>query len=132
MSGNLEKNEMVPKQGDLIWIDAEPHAGHEYGGHNAKDGNNRRPMLVISDEIYNRRTHMIVGFPITSSILAQNMPSATIMKIEDQSIHGYAVFSGLLGYDFQARHGRIVGEVNRNARQKAMMAVRSIFGLLLD
>ncbi|MFC0378632.1 type II toxin-antitoxin system PemK/MazF family toxin [Levilactobacillus acidifarinae] len=95
-------------------------------------GNSRRPMLVISDEIYNRSTHMVVGFPITSSEIAQTMPAATIMRIEDQSIHGYAVFSGILGYDYQARHGKIVGEINRNSRKKALIAVRSIFGLLLD
>lgn len=31
-------DDTVPQQGDLIWIDSEPHAGHEYGGHNSEGG----------------------------------------------------------------------------------------------
>jgi hypothetical protein len=34
---------VTPKQGDLIFIDAEPHAGHEEGGHRPQSGHIRRP-----------------------------------------------------------------------------------------
>jgi len=35
-----------PKKGDIIIADAEPHAGHEMGGHNPKKGNIRRHYVV--------------------------------------------------------------------------------------
>jgi len=128
MSGSQD----FPEQGDLIWIDAEPHAGHEYVGHRPENGNNRRPMLVISDGLYNRSTKMIVGFPITSANIDPAFPRTAMIKIDDQSIHGHAILTGLLGYDYIARHGEIVGTVNRATKQKALSAVRNIFGLLLD
>lgn len=49
-------NKDMPKQGDLIWINSEPHAGHEYGAHDVSAGNTFRPMLVMSDLAYNQRS----------------------------------------------------------------------------
>ncbi|MFD1420571.1 type II toxin-antitoxin system PemK/MazF family toxin [Lactiplantibacillus songbeiensis] len=114
----------VPKQGDLVWIEAEPHAGHEYGGHS--EGNIRRPMLVVSTDVYNQRTGMIVGFPITSTI-PNGFPAA--LKIEHTKIHGYAVLSNVLGYDFQARHGEVVDHVSRATKVQALAAIKDVFGL---
>ncbi len=42
-----------------MWIDFEPHAGHEQ----AKE----RPALVLSEEIYNRRLWLAIMCPITTS-----------------------------------------------------------------
>lgn len=112
------------EQGDLIWIDAEPHAGHEYGGHN--ENNIRRPMLVMSSNVYNERTGMIVGFPITSK-LPVNFPLG--LRIQTDKVHGYAVLSNLMGYDFLARNGEIVDHVNRATKQQALQAIQDIFVL---
>jgi len=35
----------VPKPGDVVWLQFDPQAGHEQGGH--------RPALVLSPERYN-------------------------------------------------------------------------------
>lgn len=29
----------IPKKYDIVFIDADPHAGHEFGGHNLKNNN---------------------------------------------------------------------------------------------
>lgn len=49
----------VPRHGDIVWIDFEPHVGHEQ----AKE----RPALVLSEEIYNRRLWLAIMCPITTS-----------------------------------------------------------------
>ncbi|MFD1550136.1 type II toxin-antitoxin system PemK/MazF family toxin [Levilactobacillus fuyuanensis] len=121
MSGKVE----YPKQGDLVWIDAEPHAGHEYGGHNAIS-NIRRPMLIISGDVYNERTGMVVGFPITS-VVPDGFPAG--LKLENTEIHGIAVLSNVLGYDFAARNGEIVDHVSKALRIRALEAVKDIFGI---
>ncbi len=114
-----------PRQGDLIWIDAEPHAGHEYGGHDVEAKNIRRPMLVISSDIYNERTGMIVGFPITSNIPA-GFPAA--LKISGAKIHGYAIVSHLLGYDYEARNGQVTDHISKSVLTGALASVKDIFG----
>ncbi|MFC6288848.1 type II toxin-antitoxin system PemK/MazF family toxin [Levilactobacillus angrenensis] len=113
-----------PDQGDLIWIDAEPHTGHEYGDHNEK--NIRRPMLVMSSSLYNERTGMIAGFPITSKLPA-HFPVG--LKIQGNKIHGFAVLSNLLGYDFIARNGEVVDHVNQVTLKQALSGIRDMFEL---
>ncbi|KRN78824.1 hypothetical protein BGL34_03895 [Fructilactobacillus lindneri] len=91
-----------PKQGDIIFIDAEPHSGHEYGGHNEINKNIRRPFLVLSGNYYNLGTGMIAGFPITH----KEPKFSPSIKINTPKIKGYAV-AQILGYDFFARNGTI-------------------------
>lgn len=119
-------NKEIPKQGDLIWINSEPHAGHESGAHDAATGNTFRPMLVISDAAYNQRTEMIVGFPITHTTRIREPFQFTLTghKIED-----HVILIGLLGYDYLARNGKIVDHVNVKELFQAKMAVKDIFGL---
>ncbi|MFT8993452.1 MAG: type II toxin-antitoxin system PemK/MazF family toxin [Lentilactobacillus hilgardii] len=122
MSGNSQ----FPKQGDLIWIDAEPHAGHEYGGHNPETNNIRRPMLVISSDVYNQRTGMVVGFPVTSTI-PKDFPLA--LKLDTTKIHGYAILTNLLGYDFLARHGEVSEHISNALKSRALDAIKDIFAI---
>jgi mRNA interferase MazF len=50
----------VPQRGDLVWIDFDPHVGHEQAG--------RRPALVLSPGSYNGATHRALFCPITSRV----------------------------------------------------------------
>ena len=60
-------NNNFPKQGDIVIIEAEPHAGHEWGGHNPAKGNTKRHMLIVSSTPYNKNSGFIIGMPITTS-----------------------------------------------------------------
>ena len=46
-------------QGDIIWLDFDPQIGHEQKG--------RRPALVVSNETFNRFSHLAIVCPITST-----------------------------------------------------------------
>jgi len=50
----------VPERGDIVWIDCEPKAGHEQGGH--------RPALVLSKREFNEATTFALFCPITSQV----------------------------------------------------------------
>lgn len=45
------------EQGDIIYLDFDPQAGHEQKG--------RRPALVISNDLYNRMSSLTMVCPIT-------------------------------------------------------------------
>ena len=49
----------IPQQGDIIYMDFNPQAGHEQRG--------RRPALVVSNFTYNRTTKMALVCPITNT-----------------------------------------------------------------
>jgi mRNA interferase MazF len=50
----------IPQRGDIVWINFTPQAGHEQTG--------KRPALVISPLIYNKKIGLAVFCPITSQI----------------------------------------------------------------
>jgi len=91
------------RQGQLYWVDAEPHAGKEEGGHNRQNGNIRRPVVVVSNDSYNRVGLSIV-FPVTSKrqINRYLMP---VMAKHASSI----ILTQILGYDMFARNAKSMG-----------------------
>lgn len=76
---------------------------------------------------YNERTKMIARFSITSSI-PNGFPMA--LKVNGNKIHGYAIFSGLLGYDYFARNGEIVEQISRSTKHQAIEDVKDIFDVM--
>ena len=50
----------VPDQGDIVWLDFDPHAGHEQAGH--------RPAMVLSPAAYNGKTGLMLCCPMTTQI----------------------------------------------------------------
>ena len=48
----------VPERGDIVWLNFNPHAGHEQAG--------VRPALVISPKAYNGKVGLALFCPITS------------------------------------------------------------------
>jgi mRNA interferase MazF len=49
-----------PRRGDVVWLTFKPQAGHEQDG--------RRPALVLSPEVYNRKVGLAVCCPVTSQV----------------------------------------------------------------
>jgi len=117
---------VMPQQGDIIFIDAEPHAGHEEGGHSPASGNIRRPLVVLSNDGYNRNTKMIVGMPITSRILSDER--LYVQVIEPKSgIKGSVITFMIPNYDYVARHGEIVGKVKASMLNELLTRAKSVF-----
>lgn len=50
----------APERGDIVWLQFHPQSGHEQAG--------RRPALVISPRLYNRKVGLALVCPITSSV----------------------------------------------------------------
>lgn len=56
-SASGERN--MVNQGDIIWLEFNPQAGHEQAGH--------RPAVVVSNNIFNKVTGMAVVCPVTNT-----------------------------------------------------------------
>lgn len=55
-------------RGDIWWADLDPTRGHEQAG--------RRPILILSDDIFNGRTGTIIGVALTSQPQKVGFPLA--------------------------------------------------------
>ena len=71
-------------KGDIIWADLNPTIGHEQAG--------KRPVLVLSHEVFNKRSGTVIvvaitsqpqraGFPLTLELQESNLPKHSWVKI---------------------------------------------------
>lgn len=102
MGVTMEKKAQI-KQGHIYWVNVEPHAGHEEGGHNVHRRNIRRPVVVISNNQYNQGGMSIV-FPITSKQERSRYLLPVIVKHPSNII-----LTQILGYDMLARQAEDTG-----------------------
>lgn len=71
-------------RGDVVWADLSPVQGREQAG--------RRPVLVLSDDVFNQRSGTVIavaitsqepsaGFPLTLEIRSAKLPKRSWVKI---------------------------------------------------
>lgn len=120
----------LSNKGDIIIADAEPHAGHEMGGHNPQSGNIRRHYVVMSTSAYNEATHMFIVLPITTTDYANNPRYMPILVNGDHGngVKGYIVLWQLQNFDFQARHGIVVNHVSHTMLKTLQRYVDDMVG----
>lgn len=122
---------IFPKQGDVVVVDAEPHAGHEMGGHNPRSGNIRRHYVVVSSTAYNSATHMFVGMPVTTinrSGNARYLP-LLINGSKRDGVKGYVVLWQLQNFYYEARRGKVVNSVSPAVLNRLLTQVKDIFDI---
>ena len=120
-----------PKKGDVIIADAEPHSGHEMGGHDPRKGNIRRHYVVMSTNEYNEATHMFIGMPITTSNKYENNPRYLPILINGNAntgVKGYIVLWQLQNFDFESRNGKIINHVDRKLLDSLQRYVDDMVG----
>lgn len=113
----------MPKRGDIVFVDVEPHMGKEYGGHDVESGNIRRPLIVLSNSDYNFATGMIIGMVVTSRDFSDSTWYRSFADFES-GVKGNIVLWQLPTYDFAARNGEVVGHASdrliKSLRQSAI------------
>ena len=87
----------VPDQGDLVWLDFDPQAGHEQAG--------RRPALVLSPKSYNQATKLMLCCPVTSRV--KGYPFEVVI-FGSHKISGVALSDQIRSFDWIARNASFI------------------------
>jgi len=87
----------VPAKGDLMTVTFDPRSGHEQKG--------RRPALVISNDLFNRRTGLAIVCPITNT--KRNIPFHVALS-QESTITGFVMVEQVKAIDFRARQARFI------------------------
>ncbi|WP_125713640.1 type II toxin-antitoxin system PemK/MazF family toxin [Companilactobacillus kedongensis] len=117
------------EQGDIIYIDAEPHSGKETGGHDLRSGNIRRPLVVLSTTGYNELTGLVTGmFISTSSKLKFPQMCIPIIDVKG-GIHGNILTWSLPNFDYESRHAKVISKVNEKTLTNLLQQVKNIYNL---
>ena len=93
----------IPKQGDVIYLDFNPTKGHEQSGF--------RPAVIISNNIFNENTKMVIVCPITSN----NKEFPTHYLLEDtKKIKGSVLCEHIISIDYEIRNIKFVEKLTDN------------------
>jgi mRNA interferase MazF len=90
----------VPDQGDLVWLDFDPQAGHEQAG--------RRPALVLSPKSYNQATKLMLCCPVTSRVKGYPFE---VLIFGSPKISGVALSDQIRSLDWIARDAQFIDRV---------------------
>ena len=104
----------IPKQGDLVYIDFNPIKGHEQSGH--------RPAIVISNNIFNTKTNMVILCPISSNI--KEFPTHYILE-DSKKIKGSVLCEHIRSIDYDARKIKYVESASENDLLSVIMLMNA-------
>lgn len=93
----------IPKQGDVIFLNFNPTKDHEQAGF--------RPAVVISNNVFNQNTKMVMVCPITSN----DKYFPTHYNLEDtKNIHGAVLCEHIRSIDYESRNVKFVEKISDN------------------
>ena len=93
----------IPKQGDIVFVDFNPTKGHEQKG--------TRPAIVISNNIFNEKTHMSIMCPIASN--EKEFPTHYILE-DSKKIKGSVLCEHIRSIDYTERNVKFIEKASSN------------------
>jgi mRNA interferase MazF len=108
----------VPDQGDIVWLEFDPQAGHEQAGH--------RPALVLSPKSYNGKTSLMVCCPLTTKL--KSNPFEVVTNLDGVSC---AVLTDhVKSLDWRARKAKRKGELSDEAMLEVKSRLKALLGIV--
>ncbi len=97
----VEKRKYIPEKGDFIILTFDPQSGREQKG--------RRPVLVISNTLFNKKTKLAIVCPITNT--DRNIP-LHIKIPEDSVFTGFVMVDQIKSIDYKSRKIKFIEKSN--------------------
>ncbi len=107
----------IPKQGDIIYVDFNPSVGHEQAG--------KRPAIIVSNNVFNINTKMIIVCPITSNV--KKFPTHYILQ-ESKKIKGAVLCEHIRSIDYEKRNIKFV----EKATELDILSVKTLIDICIS
>jgi mRNA interferase MazF len=108
----------IPERGDAIWLDFDPQAGREQAG--------RRPALVLSGSVYNRKSGLALVCPITSQV--KGYPFESLVP-EGLPIQGVVLTDQIRSLDWQRRRAKFIVRIPEDLLQDVTAKLAALLAL---
>ena len=104
----------IPNQGDIVFLDFSPIEGHEQRG--------KRPAIVISNNVFNKNTKMVMVCPITSN--DKYFPTHYLLE-DTKVIHGSVLCEHIRSIDYEIRNVKFIEKVSDNDLVSIVMLINA-------
>jgi mRNA interferase MazF len=104
-----------PRQGDVVWLNLDPQAGHEQAGH--------RPAFVLSPEQYNRKLGLALFCPVTTQVKGYPFEVAVPAGL---GVSGVILSDQVKSLDWRARKTRFGCQLPAETFQEVAAKLRSL------
>ena len=111
----VKSKKYIPDRGDIVWLTLNPQAGHEQSG--------RRPALVLSPAIYNKKVGLALFCPVTSQIKGYPFEVLLPKNIE---IKGVILSDQLKSLDWKARKAEFICNLSPDLTKKVLKKVYTL------
>ena len=105
----------IPQRGEVVWINFTPQSGHEQTG--------KRPALVISPAIYNKKVGLAVFCPITSQ--KKGYPFEVIIP-EGNKIQGVVLADQVKSLDYNSRKVQFITKLPSVATEEVLNKLKTL------
>jgi mRNA interferase MazF len=105
----------IPEKGDVVWIDFNPQSGREQAG--------RRPALVISSTIYNRKVKLALVCPITTKVKGYMFE---VPIPEGLPVSGVVLADQPKSFDWQTRRAEFICQMPNDVLVQVVAAIERL------
>ena len=91
----------IPMQGDIAFVEFSRTKGHEQSG--------LRPCVVVSNNVFNKNTKMVIVCPITSN--EKEFPTHYLLR-NTKKVHGSVLCEHIRSIDYEIRNLKFVEKCN--------------------
>jgi len=106
----------VPSRNDICWLDYEPTKGKEIGKY--------RPTLVLSSQEYHKKTGLLIGCPISTSIRG----GATEVPINHLDGPSVIVSHLIHTLDWKQRQAKFIRQAEQSVVDEVLLRLISLIG----
>ncbi len=111
------KKKYIPNDGDVIWMDLDPTLGKEQNG--------RRPVLVITDHLYNQYG-LCVTLPISTKVKGYN---TEVLLISKMKIDGVILTNHPRSHDWTSRNIKFIEAVDNQTLAAVRIRLKVLLGI---
>ena len=107
----------VPEAGDIVWLEFDPQAGREQAG--------RRPALVLTPEVYNKKTNLMICCPLTSQM--KGYPFEVLVELD--GVESVILSDQVKSLDWKIRKAKYKNKVSSSVLTEVRAKAKSLLSI---
>jgi mRNA interferase MazF len=107
----------IPEAGDIVWLEFDPQAGREQAG--------RRPAVVLTPAVYNKKTDLMICCPLTTQI--KGYPFEVLIEVDE--VESVILSDQIKSLDWKIRKAKYKNKVSSEVLAEVKAKAKSLLSI---